>query len=337
VVSLVVAAERALLIARFASHWSVETSLEGREPDCVAVDPRDSSRVYCGTRGHGLWRSIDAGRRWEPAGRGIAHERLTAVSVSRVEGTERLGVVYAGTEPSAMFRSDDGGDAWRELSGMRTLPSSRTWSFPPRPSTHHVRWIEPDPSHPGLVYVAIEAGALVRTPDGGRTWVDRVPRGPYDTHTAATHPLAPDRVYAAAGDGYFESLDGGGAWAQQLDGLGHRYLVSVAADPGDPDTVVVSAAAGPHVAYRPRTAEAYVYRKSSRHPWQRIDAGLPDSGGTVASHFATHQREPGVIYAVNNRGAYRSGDAGQSWAVLDIPWPSGALDDGVSALTCLPR
>jgi len=336
VVHLVVAAERALLIARFASRWSVETSLEGREPDCVAVDPRDPSRVYCGTRRYGLWRSRDGGRRWEPAGRGVAHERVTAVAVSRVEGAERLGVVYAGTEPSAVFRSDDGGDTWRELPGMRTLPSSRTWSFPPRPSTHHVRWIEPDPSRLGRVYVAIEAGALVRTPDGGRTWVDRVPRGPYDTHTAATHPLAPDRVYSAAGDGYFESLDGGEGWARQLDGLRHQYLVSVAVDPSDPDAVVVSAAAGPHVAYRPRTAQAYVYRKSSRHGWQRVDGGFPDASGTAASRLTAHRDEPGVIYAVNNRGAYRSADAGQSWAALDIPWPPAALDDGVSAAACLP-
>src|SRR5205085_1369558 len=40
------------------------------------------------------------------------------------------------------------------------------------------------------VFVAIEAGALVRTFDGGRTWRDRVRGGPYDTHTAVTHPLA---------------------------------------------------------------------------------------------------------------------------------------------------
>jgi len=51
------------------------------------------------------------------------------------------------------------------------------------------------------VFVAIEAGALVRTFDGGRIWRDRVRGGPYDTHTALTHPLAPGRIYSAAGDG----------------------------------------------------------------------------------------------------------------------------------------
>src|SRR5207302_707597 len=82
--------------------------------------------------------------------------------------------------------------------------------------THHVRWIEPDPAVSGRVFVAIEAGALVRTLDSGQTWTDRVPGGPYDTHTAATHRLAPGRVYSAAGDGYFESENAGDEWARRF-------------------------------------------------------------------------------------------------------------------------
>ena len=155
--------------------------------------------------------------------------------------------VYAGTEPSAVFRSDTGGDGWVDLAGLRALPSAGTWSFPPRPHTHHVRWIEADVRVADRVFVAIEAGALVRTFDGGRTWRDRVRGGPYDTHTAVTHPLAPGRVYSAAGDGYFESTDAGGSWRSPQDGLKHRYLVGVAVDPADPDTMIVSATDGPRV------------------------------------------------------------------------------------------
>jgi photosystem II stability/assembly factor-like uncharacterized protein len=44
-----------------------------------------------------------------------------------------------------------------------------------------VRWIEPDVNSPGYVFVAIEAGALIQSHDGGRTWIDRVKQGPYDT------------------------------------------------------------------------------------------------------------------------------------------------------------
>jgi photosystem II stability/assembly factor-like uncharacterized protein len=248
-----------------------------------------------------------------------------------------LGIVYAGTEPSAVFRSDTGGDGWVDLAGLRALPSADTWSFPPRPHTHHVRWLEADVSVSDRVFVAIEAGALVRTFDGGRTWRDRVRGGPYDTHTTVTHPLAPGRIYSAAGDGYFESADAGGSWRSPEDGLKHRYLVGVAVDPADPDTVIVSATDGPGSAYWPRWAKAYSYRRTGLKRWEKAMSGLPEAKGTTASRFATHAGEPGVIYAANNRGLFRSDDAGRSWKALDLPWPEPGLADGVEALACLPE
>jgi hypothetical protein len=66
-------------------------------------------------------------------------------------------------------------------------------------------------------------------------------------------------------------------------------------------------------------------------------SGLPVAKGTTMSRFATHAREPGVIYAANNRGLFRSGDAGRSWKVMDLLWPDPGLADGVSALACLPE
>jgi photosystem II stability/assembly factor-like uncharacterized protein len=262
---------------------------------------------------------------------------VTAVAVAHAERTDGLGIVYAGTEPSTVFRSVDGGDSWMDLASLRALPSADTWSFPPRPHTHHVRWIEADVSVADRLFVAIEAGALVRTFDGGQTWHDRVRGGPYDTHTAVTHSLAPGRIYSAAGDGYFESTDAGESWRSPQDGLKHRYLVGVAVGPADPDAVIVSATDGPGSAYRPRSAEAFVYRKTGLERWERALSGLPEAKGTTASQFATHAGEPGVIYGANNRGLFRSDDAGQSWKDLDLPWPKPGLADGVMALACFPE
>ena len=335
-VGIIVVTRAALLIARRAT-WTVENHLDGRLPGSVAVDLRSPAQVYCGTAGDGLFRSRDSGRNWEPVGAGIDHPMVTAVDVVRADEPDGLGIVYAGTEPSAVFRSDNGGDSWVDLAGLRALPSADTWSFPPRPDTHHVRWIEADASAADRVFVAIEAGALVRTFDGGRTWRDRVRGGPYDTHTAATHPLAPGRIYSAAGDGYFESADAGDSWNSPEDGLKHRYLVGVAVDPADPDTVIVSATDGPGSAYRPRSAEAYVYRKTGLNRWEQAMSGLPEAEGTTVSRFAAHAGEPGVIYAANNRGLFRSDDAGLNWKALDLPWLESGLTDGVEALACLPE
>jgi hypothetical protein len=65
-------------------------------------------------------------------------------------------------------------------------------------------------------------------------------------------------------------------------------------------------------------------------------SGLPEAKGTTVSQFATRANEPGVIYAANNRGLFRSDDAGSSWKVLDLPWTEPGLADGVEALACLP-
>lgn len=333
--TLFVATEQGLLVARHTLDWSVEHQLERRAVECVAVDPLVPSRVYCGTLRHGVSRSDDGGRSWAAAGPGITHPVVMAIAVSATESENGEAVVYAGTEPSGVFRSTDGGQSWTESRGLLALPSKPTWSFPPRPETHHVRWIEPDPVAAGRVYVAIEAGALVRTPDGGRTWEDRARTGPYDTHTAATHRLAPGRVYSAAGDGYFESRDGGATWSRPMGGLRHRYVVGIAVDQENPEAVVVSCADGPWSAYDPPHADAYVYRRSEHGGWHVAMEGLPAAEGTAVSRFAVHPDAPGTLYAANNRGVYHTTDAGGRWTALDIPWPDGALDGGVEALAAL--
>src|SRR3989454_10980429 len=223
-VGIIVVTRAALLIARRTSTWTIDAHLGGLSPECVAVDLRSPAKLYCGTARDGLFRRRYSGRNWEPVGPGIDHPMITAVDVGHAEQADGFGVVYAGTEPSAVFRSDNGGDSWVDLAGLRALPSADTWSFPPRPQTHHVRWIEADVGVAGRVFLAIEAGALVGTLGAGRIWRDRVRGGPYDTHTALTHPLAPGRIYSAAGDGDYERTDAWAPWGSTQDGLKHPFL-----------------------------------------------------------------------------------------------------------------
>lgn len=335
---LFVALENTLLVMRRHDEgWSVSTELEHTRPQCLAIDPHNPQRVYCGTVDRGLWRSTDAGATWHALDAGITHDRVVALTVDSRDRTNGNSAVYAGTEPSAVFRSDDGGDTWRRCSGLNDLPSSDQWSFPPRPHTHHVRWIAADPHTAGRIYVAVEAGALVRSPDGGTTWEDRVPDGPFDTHTLVTHESAPGRLYVAAGDGYFESDDGGDSWHTPREGLRHSYCWSVAVDPADPETVVISAAAGAYSAHSARRAETYIYRKTAHSAWQQVHAGLPDPQGTSRSILATERGNADVFYAANNRGVFRSDDAGQTWHRLEIPWSNSAHEANAEALLVIPE
>ncbi len=338
--TLYVALNEALAVVNSRNgEWIADFQLVGRQPQCLAVDPQRPEQIYCGTFDQGLWRSSDAGRSWQHVDEGIAHGRVMSVAVSAVERAGGYGVVYTGTEPSAVFRSEDGGTSWRELATLRQLPSAPTWSFPPRPYTSHIRWITLDSLQPGRVFAAAEAGALLRSLDGGETWEDREPDGPFDTHTLVMHPLLPNRLYSAAGDGFMrpgtgfvQSDDGGDTWYRPDEGLEHHYLWSVAADPADPNTLVISAAHGPQQAHNPQQAESAIYRRSGSNAWQQVREGLPQPRGLLASVVTANEAEPGVFYASGNLDVFRSTNAGLSWEMLPIRWPAGTQPDRTNAL-----
>lgn len=193
----------------------------GGRPTCLTTDPVLHGRAWCGTQRDGVFRSDDGGRSWQSVG--LAGRLIMAVSASRADRD----VVWVGTEPSEVWRSGDAGNTWEQTSKLEALSSSSQWSFPPRPDTHHVRWIACHPLEPERLWVAIEAGALVSTIDGGRSWSDRVPGGPWDTHELAIHQKSPDTLRVAAGDGYFESHDAGATWRSPSVGLEVGYLRSV--------------------------------------------------------------------------------------------------------------
>jgi photosystem II stability/assembly factor-like uncharacterized protein len=118
---------------------SATTGLDGHRPTCLAADAHVPGRSWCGTQRGGVFRSDDAGASWQPVG--LDDLRITAITSSPAEA----GVVWVGTEPSDVWRSADAGATWQRTRALDELPSSSEWAFPPRPDTHHVRWIAPHP------------------------------------------------------------------------------------------------------------------------------------------------------------------------------------------------
>jgi photosystem II stability/assembly factor-like uncharacterized protein len=275
-------------------------------PTCLAADPLVPGRAWCGTQRGGVFRSDDGGGSWQPVG--LAGRLIMAITASPVERD----VVWVGTEPSEVWRSGDAGTTWKQTSSLETLSSSPEWSFPPRPDTHHVRWIACHPLEPERLWVAIEAGALVSTIDGGRTWRDRVPGGPFDTHELAVHHNTPDILRVSAGDGYFESNDGGATWRSPGNGLEVGYLRSVAIDPQYPEVVVVSAASGPHSAYVAGRSDGRLYRRHAAERWARVRDGWPERPGTIAPLLCAGAKA-GELWAADERGVHGSDDSGESW------------------------
>lgn len=299
--------------------WSTETTATDQRPECVLIDDRRPDRLFVGTFEDGLWVSHDAGSTFESVGATrIEPDSVTAMAVDPTDGDHLL----LGTEPSRLYQSDDGGERWRQIVGLTDVPSADEWSFPPRPSTHHVRWIEIDPADPSRWYIGIEAGALVYTPDAGETWHDRPPGSRRDNHTLATHPDAPGRVYSAAGDGYAESLDAGASWETMHQGLDHRYVWGLAVDTGDPETVIVSAATGASNAHR-TPGDAHLYRRGrDAGGWTHLeDCGVPTGAGERRAVLSAGPAA-GEFIAATDGGLYRSLDGGQQWDRLDIEFGS---------------
>ena len=321
--TIMVGIQNSILVLESSNGYKVHETLKGTDPRSIAFHPLKTDHAYCGTFGSGLWKTDDGGQTWSNIGKdAISSQNITSVSVSHLARENRFNKVYAGTEPSALYISNDGGKSWEKMEALNKLRSSKSWSFPPRPWTHHIRWIEPDKNNPNYVFAAIEAGALVRSHDGGRTWIDRVEQGPYDTHTLVTHPKAPARLYSSAGDGYFESFDYGDSWTSPMEGLRHSYLYSVAVDSGDPQNVIVSASIGPGSAYSVEDAESFVYKRDEDGvKWRAISNGLSEPIGTTITIFVANPRVSGEFFAVNNRGLFISSDSGDSWKKLDTSWP----------------
>lgn len=276
------------------------------EGDVQCIDDGPAG-VFVGTS-DAVYRRLDPGG-WE---RVATLGDVTSVTVAESG-------VWAGTEPSAVYHAPEG-ESFEQCAPLTDLPSSDQWAFPPRPSTHHVRWLEWTPDR---LYAAVEAGALLRTADGGETWQDRVPSGPRDTHSMATHTRRPDLAYSAAGDGFYVTEDGGETWQPMEAGLGDRtYCWSVIRAPGDPDRLLASAAFGARSAHTYETADSAVFRRDAgADEWTRC-TGLPGPEGLLRPELAA-TGDPGGAVAATNRGLYRTDDWGETWTRLTPDWPPG--------------
>jgi photosystem II stability/assembly factor-like uncharacterized protein len=271
-----------------------------REPGIRCLAVADGTVWAGGSRG--VFRGADGD--WAPTG-------LQGDVFSVAVGAD--GAVYAGCEPSALHVSDDGGASWRELVALQDIPSRPRWSFPPRPSTSHVRWIAPNPHDPGLLLVGIELGGVMRSADRGASWEDHRPGAQLDAHQLAWHPAAAGRAYEAGGGGAAWSADGGATWQAADEGRDRHYTWALAVDPDDPDCWFLSASTGPFAAHGRGDPQARIYRWRDGGPWQGLD------GPTHAMPYVLAFTADGTLVAGLADGSlYASPDRGETWGRLDI-------------------
>ena len=88
-----------------ARNWSVTgTTLATLHISALLHEPR-SGRLYAGAHGGGgLWMSADEGATWRQLSAGLPHPHIYTIA-AQYRGDQTI--LFAGTEPAALFRSDD--------------------------------------------------------------------------------------------------------------------------------------------------------------------------------------------------------------------------------------
>ena len=306
----------------------------------AAIDTRGATpRLLAGATsphwGPQVFRSDDLGRTWDetkggavrfPADTGGALERVWQL---RPAPDDQDGVVYAGTEPSALFRSTDRGETFELVRSLWDHPHRPNWQ--PGGGGQAIHTVLPDPADPDIVTVAMSTGGVYRTEDAGETWnpfnrgigAEFIP-GETPEYGQCVHKVAidagdPDRMYAQNHGGVFRSDDAGRSWQSIADGLPADFGFPIVAHPNRPGTVYVFPLVAAIERFPPSGKPAVWRSDDAGETWQETGPGLPAEAHTAVLRdaFVSDQAEPLGLYLGTRHGAiWASNDEGGTWAEI---------------------
>jgi hypothetical protein len=320
-------------------EWSEpEFLMQGIYATCI--DTRGGSpRMFVGGTsehwGPGVYRSDDLGRSWTetqgaavrfPEDLGSSVERVWQIQPGRADDED---VIYAGTEPSALFRSKDRGESFTLVRSLWDHPHRTEWGAGFGGQAIHT--VVPHPNDPEKMAVAMSTGGVYQTTDGGDSWAptnsgikayffpDPWPEFGQCVHKVASHPAKPERMYAQNHHGVYRSDDGGHRWESIADGLPSDFGFPIVVHPHDPDTVYVFplVADGERI---PPQGQARIWRSTDAgKSWTPSSAGLPDRfyAAVMRDAFTADNAEAtGLYFGARDGSVYGSTDGGDTWAEL---------------------
>ena len=337
-VGLLVSTRKGLLIGRSAQqrtawNWS-SLQLSGWIVDYATFDPR-SGYIWC-SASHWQWGprlhySADLGQSWIEADTPAftdGERSVEAIWMIEPGGRDRL--LYAGAMPAALFRSDDDGASWHEVTTLSQHPYSRYWE--PGAAGLVFHHISVDPNDPDRIIVGGSATGIFASYDGGATWEprnrgiqsDHLPPEMQEmapcVHALFAHPLQPGRLWQQNHFGQYRSDDDGQSWINVGEQLPGAFGFPAAIDPRDPDVCYFV----PHdsdQARMPYNGALAVFRTSDAgQTWDRLDNGLPqfDFFHTVYRHALGQDGcDPlGLYFGSSGGELYGSIDGGEHWTLL---------------------
>jgi photosystem II stability/assembly factor-like uncharacterized protein len=232
-------------------------------------------------------------------------------------------IILAGTQPAALYRSDDAGKGWRNL-GVPMKPYALTGYYlgdRPFPEGHpgaygrkhwtRVTQIVFDPKDASLVWAGVEIDGAWRSRDGGESWA-RSGEGfkSQDIHGFAVVHNGRRVVFATTDAGLHISHDDGASWSMRPIDSQWQYTRSIVERPDKNGVMFMTNGDGP-----PGTAGRLFRSRNHGVDWE--DAGLPGEVQSSAYFLAVNPVDPMLVYAAATLGQiYRSTDGGESWMAL---------------------
>jgi photosystem II stability/assembly factor-like uncharacterized protein len=243
--------------------------------------------------------------------------------------------VYAGVEDAALFRSDDGAQCWRELSGLRGHGTGPKWQ--PGAGGMCLHTILLDPSDARRIFIAISAAGAFRTDDGGKSWrpinqglnSQYIPDPTADVghcvHRIAMNPERPNVLFMQKHWDVMRSDDAGDSWREVSGNLPTDFGFVIDVHAHEPETIYVVPiqSDSEHFVHE---GKLRVYRsRSGGNEWEPLTRGLPQSDcyvNVLRDAMAVDSLDPcGVYFGTSGGQVYASADAGDSWAPIrrDLP------------------
>jgi len=343
--------------------WAISrTAFLGDPVSAVLPDNRDGSVYAALNLGHfgvKFHRSKDNGETWEesttpaypkdpekaeaqPPAEGNAPPApsdnvMKQIWIMETGGNDEPGVLWAGTNPGGLFRSDDRGSTWQLNESLWNRPERAKW-FGGGYDSPGIHSICVDPRDSKHVSVGVSIGGVWATTDGGKTWASRAKgmrnaymppdqaydEGSQDPHRVVQCQGAPEAYWAQHHNGIFRSTDGSMSWQEITDVPPSVFGFAVAVHPCDPQTAWFVPAIKDEFRY-PVDAKVVVSRtRDGGKTFDVLRAGLPQENAydLVYRHGMDIDSKGNRLAMGSTTGSlWVSEDQGDSWQTISANLP----------------
>src|SRR3954468_8765744 len=337
------------------TDWKVDgPHFGGWEIYHVNGSPADPDRLYAsasgGWFGQVIHRSDDGGQTWNPVGNDFTYsgevgDHLWYDGTPRPWEFKRIwhlepsrddpDTVYAGAEDAALYRSQDGGQKWPELTALRQHRAGPSWE--PGGGGMCLRTISLDPVHQDRIYVAISAAGAFRSDDAGASWLpinkglrsgeipDEDAEVGHCVHHITQHPSRPDTLFMQKHWDVLRTDDAGGNWREISGDLPSDFGFPIAVHAHEPETIYVVPIKSDSEHFPPE-GKLRVYRsRTGGNEWEALTKGLPQQDcyvNVLRDAMAVDTLdECGVYFGTTGGQVYASPDGGDNWSAIvrDLP------------------